>query len=81
MKCGTHSAYSHGCRCDACKAAHREYTRARRAKALADGTLSHGVRGTYSAGCRCWKCVEARRVVYFTKPGEYGYQRLSGGVS
>ena len=52
------------------------YRAERRKKALVEGTLSHGKRGTFDAGCRCWKCVEARRVAYFTKPSEYGYQRI-----
>ena len=75
-ECGTHNAYSHGCRCEPCREAHRTYVAERRKKALVEGTLSHGKRGTYEAGCRCWKCVEARRVAYFTKPSEYGYQRI-----
>lgn len=63
----SHGVYTHGCRCDDCREAHRSYTRERRAKSLADGTLSHGTRSTYDAGCRCERCVWARSVVYWTQ--------------
>lgn len=75
--------------CDECRSAKREYVRAQRAKALADGTLTHGRRSTYDAGCRCAQCRAARQVVYITGPSEYqpkGSRRLtpidpSGGAS
>lgn len=72
---GTHGRYANGCRCDACKEAHRIYTADRRKAALLEGTLSHGRASTYWAGCRCDKCYEARRVVYLTGSGEYKAQR------
>lgn len=68
---GTHGRYSSGCRCDPCRAAHADYTRERRAEALAAGSLSHGRSSTYDAGCRCEKCYSARQVKYHTAPSEY----------
>lgn len=68
---GSHGRYSHGCRCEACKVAHREYTAARRKAALTEGSLSHGRSSTYDAGCRCEKCYAARQVKYHTAPSEY----------
>lgn len=63
---GTHGRYTHGCRCDRCKEAHRAYTAERRKVALAAGTLTHGRASTFDAGCRCDACYNARRVKYFT---------------
>jgi hypothetical protein len=61
---------NHGCRCDGCKGAAREYGRARRAgRARPRGALAlllhpdrvaHGtVRGYRTQGCRCEKCKAA----------------------
>lgn len=52
-RCGTYSAYTEGCRCDACRAAAARYQRQRRAKA-------GGQRGI---SLRCWLCDE-----YFATP-------------
>lgn len=68
---GTHSKYSRGCRCDECKAGHREYTANRRKAALAEGTLSHGRASTYDAGCRCDKCRMAKQVIHYLYDGRW----------
>ena len=57
---GTHSTYTHGCRCAECTKAHSDYTRDQRALALAAGTLTHGVSSTFDAGCRCGECRDAK---------------------
>jgi len=70
---GTLVGYSyHGCRCEKCVTAQREYSRGRWAHRLENlRPGDHGKMPSYSAGCRCEKCVQVVR--------EYGrnrYQRL-----
>jgi hypothetical protein len=65
-KCGTRSAYTAGCRCEACKQANNVYQAAWR---LATGRTQrfqrdiqprHGSRTLWYRGCRCGSCVEWR---------------------
>lgn len=55
------NTYKRGeCRCDVCRAAHRDWTRANRQARLTSGALNHGKRSSYDAGCRCFACRQAR---------------------
>lgn len=61
---GKISTYSRGCRCDECRVARREYTRAYRAKAATRPPPAsiHGTAGCYrNWSCRCEPCVEAHK--------------------
>ncbi len=53
---GTRSKYVHGCRCEACTAAQREYMRSLKGK-LPPPT--HGHSGYVNYGCRCEVCTQA----------------------
>lgn len=53
---GTETTYADGCRCDACKNAHRRHMR--RPERAATRT-DHGTPTCYSAGCRCEPCRSA----------------------
>ena len=61
---GTLSRYAKGCRCDDCKGANRERTRAwRRAHATVDTqAIPHGASGYTNYGCRCETCTDGHRV-------------------
>ena len=55
---------NHGCRCDVCRAAQREYMLAyhkrRREAGLPDGDPRHGTNNGYTnRGCRCEPCTKA----------------------
>lgn len=58
---GTRYAYvRHGCRCEECGAANRDYQREHRAKPVAIPPHVHGRPNTYSRlGCRCRPCQRA----------------------
>lgn len=59
-------AYTHGCRCQVCKASKAAYMRERRAKArqrqgAVPAHIAHGTRHAYEEhGCRCYHCRIAR---------------------
>lgn len=63
LRCGTRSSYAHGCRCDRCREAHREYSRERQHKrvkrGIGPGDPRHGSIRGYAQGCRCDRCREA----------------------
>lgn len=55
------NTYKRGeCRCEICKAGHRDWTRANRKARLETGRLNHGTRSAYDAGCRCFTCRRAK---------------------
>ena len=70
-----YSAYSHGCRCDVCREAKRDYIRERRRGGLelalergrlgtprAAGPIRHGSQyAYYERGCRCTECITGGR--------------------
>lgn len=63
---GKASTYTnHGCRCDACRAAHTEVCYRARMRRYSN-PVPAGLHGTYNAytnyGCRCDACRESRRV-------------------
>jgi hypothetical protein len=64
---GTVNGYGNlGCRCDACRTAHREhsvmYMRRMRQSGhlLAKPSVQHGTNYCYNVGCRCDKCRAAK---------------------
>ena len=65
---GTRSKYQRGCRCDLCRAAHRDaaraYARKRgvepRSERLARIAAKHGSVKRYQKGCRCGECKAAK---------------------
>lgn len=60
---GTYSYYhNHKCRCDECKAAHRDHMRAwrERARTYPADQIPHGVDGYRNYGCRCDTCRDAK---------------------
>lgn len=68
-----YSRYTRGCRCGVCRAAKREYMRARRGEAIVAATqgqsfavaeMKHGRFGYEECGCRCTTCIEARRTAW-----------------
>jgi hypothetical protein len=58
---GTTYSYTHGCRCDDCRAANAKPHRRRRERGQRmDGTIPHGTNGGYSNyDCRCRPCTDA----------------------
>lgn len=62
---GTVNGYGNrGCRCDACREAHRKshsayMKRVRETGELANGDVQHGTSYRYDVGCRCDACREA----------------------
>jgi hypothetical protein len=62
MEHGTRLCYAHGCRCELCLYAARQYKQElknRNKQKLADGTIKHGRSVSYwDAGCRCELCLE-----------------------
>lgn len=63
LRCGTRSAYAHGCRCYRCREAHREYHREQQHKRVKRGIgpedPRHGSIRGYAQGCRCDWCRKA----------------------
>lgn len=58
MQHGTRSGYvHHGCRCDACTQAQRDYQRTLKERT----PPSHGASGYVNYGCRCEVCAEGYR--------------------
>jgi len=66
--------YSRGCRCEICRAAKREYIKARRSEAARRRDLSdlgayvavgitHGIAGYGESKCRCDVCMDVMRNV------------------
>lgn len=63
---GSPSRYSHGCRCDPCRAANTERGRQQRARRYTGeipAHVAHGSAATYANwGCRCRPCTYANAV-------------------
>jgi len=58
---GLNGYTKYGCRCEICRKARSDYTKARRAGTrLARNDVRHGLRSTYTdLGCRCKRCTAA----------------------
>jgi len=56
-----YSQYTHGCRCEECRSAKRNYMRRMRSRTR---NMPQELHGTYTGydnwGCRCWKCRVAK---------------------
>ena len=75
---GTTNGYgNHGCRCAACREAHRAHHNAYLARTRAEGRVlgKHGSAVAYDSGCRCDSCREAHNA----KSREYKRRRRAGG--
>ena len=68
---GTMYGYTHGCRCDRCRAANAEYVapyvkasqeRVKKRLESDQNDKRHGTYYGYRVGCRCDRCTEANRV-------------------
>lgn len=72
--CNSNNAsYKRGCRCGACREAHRVYHASLRAVALNDASLPRCPQSAlgYRNGCRCSACKEAERDRRSATPSDY----------
>lgn len=75
---GTGNGYgNHGCRCGACRAAHRKIHQEYMARCRDEGRVigRHGSTVAYDTGCRCDECRETHN----KKSREYKRRRRAGG--
>lgn len=58
---GVAKSYWRGCRCEACRRAHSEYSRVGVVRRRSQSPPEHGHNGYMTYGCRCEVCTTARQ--------------------